>query len=959
MNSDRKLLIAAFAAITFLTAGPARAAVDRPVQVAPAAGAVVRFMPAFAWTVVSRADKYEFQLSADPAMNAVVPGGDFFTRNTRATALKTLPNGAYYWRVRAVGGDGSVSPWTPPRPFTKNWDLQPAKQTPGDGQALTFPTNPVVLRWSGVPGASEYLVPVASDPSLANLVFRYSNQDDPNGPPNVVATSAAIASPLSVGTYYWGVVPVDAEGNRGLATPVTSFVWVWPSATSATFQDLDSALEVVDPKFAWNPVPGAARYEVEVNPTPDFVPGSKVCCGGTTIANSLSPTKVFHNNTYYWRVRALDPDGNAGAWNVGTPFQKSFDNVPPVDFPSIKNVRMRDNVDDPGTDLDSGTPGYQTQVPIVRWDPVPGASSYEVDVTPFESGICNWTAPAHHWRVNTAVPAWTPLGNGWNGVKPYSDPLGVANESVSLVPGSYCARVRARTDRDTANQDVYGDYTYLDDGTGLGTAFQWLGYPSGGSAGCNPGYLCSADYLTPARGTLTRQTPYFTWQSFGGAQSYFVLVAKDASFTTIVDYGFTHVPAYAPRTSTQIRTYTDENTSYYWAVLPAQNFDGSLAVGNPLLAAAADFQKQSLPPNLLYPAAGQVFSDQPTFRWSPAGGARRYRFQVASDATFSNLLDDVTTDATSYSSNTTYPADTVLYWRVRADDENLTGLTWSATGTFQKTLVAPVPSDQNPTHGEMLPVWAWNYVQGASSYDVSIDQPNGQNRYFSGFRVPVVSFIKMTGTGIFHWRVRAEFPQSGFGETPGPWSATQSFTRTIGEPVNARTDATTDHVLLSWDPRIGIKTYKVQISSAPDFSLPIETTSTDNHSYAPPMTSYAYAAGGILYWRVAGVDEDRNQGDWSQAQTIRLLPKMRMTTTGSARRKRKSRVNIYVVDGRGQRLAGVRVRVTGAGVKPRALRTNRFGSVVFKVKPRRKGTLSFTATKAGYQPAYATVRVRR
>jgi hypothetical protein len=258
----------------------------------------------------------------------------------------------------------------------------------------------------------------------------------------------------------------------------------------------------------------------------------------------------------------------------------------------------------------------------------------------------------------------------------------------------------------------------------------------------------------------------------------------------------------------------------------------------------------------------------------------------------------------------------------------------------------------------MLPVWAWGYVQGASSYDVSIDQPNGQNRYFSGFRVPVVSFIKMTGTGIFHWRVRAEFPQSGAGETPGPWSATQSFTRTIGEPANARTDSATDHVLLAWDPKVGIKTYKVQISSDPSFSTPVETTSTDNPSYAPTMTQYGYSAGGTLYWRVAGVDEDRNQGDWSRAQLIQLLPKMRLTVTGRARRRHRSLLNVYVVDGRGQRLAGVRVRVTGAGVRPRALRTNRFGSVRFTVRPRRRGTLTFTATKGGYQAAYGTLRVR-
>ena len=77
-------------------------------------------------------------------------------------------------------------------------------------------------------------------------------------------------------------------------------------------------------------------------------------------------------------------------------------------------------------------------------------------------------------------------------------------------------------------------------------------------------------------------------------------------------------------------------------------------------------------------------------------GARRYRVQVADDPTFGSLLDDVLTDSTAYTSNTSYPADTILYWRVRADDENLIGLTWSSVGTFRRRLPAPALSATNP-----------------------------------------------------------------------------------------------------------------------------------------------------------------------------------------------------------------------------------------------------------------------
>ena len=64
---------------------------------------------------------------------------------------------------------------------------------------------------------------------------------------------------------------------------------------------------------------------------------------------------MFRDNTYYWRVRALDAAGNAGVWNRGPDFVKTFDKVPPVTAPSIKNLHMRDNLADPGTDVDLGT----------------------------------------------------------------------------------------------------------------------------------------------------------------------------------------------------------------------------------------------------------------------------------------------------------------------------------------------------------------------------------------------------------------------------------------------------------------------------------------------------------------------------------------------------------------------------------------------------------------------------
>jgi hypothetical protein len=626
---------------------------------------------------------------------------------------------------------------------------------------------------------------------------------------------------------------------------------------------------------------------------------------------------------------------------------------------------MRDNLSDPGSDLDPATPdSYETRVPMITWDPVPGAASYQVEV----AVDCNFGAALGHWISNTSVNAWTPLGAGWNGVKPYPDSRLVATDFPKLEAGkTYCARVRARSDRDTAGGDVYGDYTYVVNGRGKATlgpqpAFKWLGPPSGGpcTPSCNPGYLGAGDYLVPATGTLSPRTPYFTWKPLGGKASYFVLVAKDAQFSNIVDYGFTQLPAYSPRNLFGPTTYPDETTSYYWAVLPATAENGGFPSPDPLQAAAQSFEKRSTPPTRLDPAAGSTLMGHPTFRWTAVEGARRYRLQVAQDDRFgSALLEDVVTDSTAYTSNTTYPADTVLYWRVRADDENLIGLTWSATGTFQKRLEAPRPSATNPTRGDYIPTWTWDPVPGAVSYDVHVDLPDGTQRDLTGMRTAALTPIVMYGTGVFRWSVRANFPRQPFGTVPGPYSGTHVFTRTIAEPTGVRSDASHKYPLLLWDPKPGPKSYRVQISTREDFAQLVETVATDNTSYAPLLLHPAYAGDDPIYWRVAAVDEGNNVGDWSPTQRIGVVRRMRLNARGTLKRKRTRAIVITVLSGGNRAIAGATVRVSGAGARRMARRTNRRGVVTFRVRPRLGGSVLFRATKSGYGSATLRLRVRR
>ena len=139
--------------------------------------------------------------------------------------------------------------------------------------------------------------------------------------------------------------------------------------TGLAVSDLVSDPEVFDPEFSWSAVTGAKGYEVEVNSTSSWASGSKVCCSSisvsvkmTTYGTSYSPPVVLPNNTYYWRVRAIDASGNAGPWAAGPAFAKAFANVPSTPAPVVDNLRLVDR------NLDTLAPGQRSVVAAVSID---------------------------------------------------------------------------------------------------------------------------------------------------------------------------------------------------------------------------------------------------------------------------------------------------------------------------------------------------------------------------------------------------------------------------------------------------------------------------------------------------------------------------------------------------------------------------------------------------------------
>jgi hypothetical protein len=942
-------------AFALSAAGAARSAPPKPlpapVELAPADRATVPSLPAFTWKRVAGAVRYEVQVAASRNFSSLITDGGqtLKTRNTAATVDRTHPDGQYFWRVRAVSASGRAGRWTATRELTKRWDLRPQLLTPEPGEAIVYPGRPLLLDWAPVTGALRYEVIVGTDETLSQPAIG-------RGAVTTAGTVLNLPGTLAPGkTYFWAVTPLDGRGNRGARSEVRSFVWEWPTRTTTQpVTDLDPRPEVFDPLLRWAAVPGAARYEVEVSASDVFAPGSKVCCDDKPLNTAYAPRKVLPNNRYFWRVRPVDASGNPGEWTGGPEFVKSFAPL----APTVPSLRLQDADRAVGPDAGAATDDERVPSvtdPVVRWDAVPGASAYEVRVVPFNTGTasCNWTANGtEQWTVLTATTAWAPQAGQWNNISP-------TGERVSYDPGKalvdgrlYCARVRAHADRDATREDVRSDWTQLRTaGVTSPVGAAAFRFRERAPLGLETPTVTTPDtYTTPAIGTVSTATPVFTWKPVRGAAAYYVVVARDPDFTNVVDTTLTTHTVHAPRYRVNPLTYADEASSYFWAVVPTSSPNGNGIQGTPQSNHGQPFFKQSVAPVGTGP---EMLDGHPLFRWTPAEGARSYRLQVARDPSFGSLVEDVTTNATAYAALETHPVDAQLFWRVRATDETGIGLSWSAVQTYTRSLPVPALDAGNPLGGTVIPALSWSPVPGAIGYDLHVDQADGTKKEF---RVPTSAFtpVGFYGTGVWSYRVRGVFPGERTAEIKGAYSPSRTFTRSIGVPTSATTDARRGRLVFSWAPVDGAKLYQVEVATTTSFERPLIRKDVDAPVYAPLLDREELLAGN-LFWRVRSLDEGDQEGGW-KVGSFSAGAALKLTLSGKLKVGRTVTLKLAVKDGQ-KVVKGATVALSGAGIS-RRVKTDRKGRAKLKVRPGRAGTLELKASTGDGRFGRRTFRVR-
>ena len=842
ITTSSATLAATFVALLVLCAS-AQAHLAAPRLQSPSNKSKVQALPAFTWTAVRGAASYQFEFSADRNFSSGVNGfgtGPVGLQTTAITNDQTIPDGTYYWRVRAVTAQDVPGPWSTMRKLTKHWSSAPRLLSPVH-KTVDWPSSTLLLKWTTVPHAVNYEVTIATSPSLADPVF---------GPTQVQGPEYAFPSVLAPDTYYWAVQPVDAAGQLGVRSAVKSFTWAWPSNTTLSETDVSPDSSYEEPSFSWTPVPGASRYELQVATDPTYPNNAIILDASSVLGTTYTATNFFPNHTtLYWRLRAIDTNGDAGAWNDGQSFTESFDAV----SPSIQNLHV---VDQDGNAVD----GQTTTDPIIRWSPVPGASAYTLTFAPwsaedgcdFNSGIAAETTPETAWTVGAGSGS-----NGWESSEFQWPSNADGGGNVALGYGSYCVSVVAfRSDSPLQGSTITSDPTVL--GDALQAAFTYGPATVSGTLGATTATY-SPGLVPPAAGaggvdagSTLSTTPLLEWQPVQGADGYFVVIANDEGFdpNSIVTGAYTTTTAWVPPLSLQ-----DQTGDYWWEVIPVSS---SEANGQPLLSTPESgaylpqpFDKSSTPPVPVSPVNDANAATQPTFTWRSAQGAVNYTLEIAADPSFANPLETDTTDSTSYTSVSTLPAGKTLYWRVRANDISHS-LNWSATQTFTHNLPAPSPSSKSPSGGSTIPQLSWTPVSGATAYNVMFTTGGGSQTVSVG--TPYLTPTEFLNPGITDWRVQAVFP----GGATSAFSSQKSYKRTIPAPNGIHATKAGSRILVTWNPDPIAKEYVIQLSTTTGFDSPIVSDTTANTAWVPQITPQQAAE--KLYWRLAVVDAQGNVG---------------------------------------------------------------------------------------------------
>ena len=653
---------------------------------------------------------------------------------------------------------------------TPYWTQYQSRTSATDYKASSGPAAPTVtggndsqgrptLKWNAVSGAAKYEVYRAR--SKDGDYIKYAT---------VTGTSYTNTSYIENGnTYYYKVRALDANGTAG----------AWSSVVSVTYKQTLPAPTVTGgndaqgrPTLKWNAVSGAAKYEVyrARSKDGDYIKYSTVT--GTSYTNT---SYIESGSTYYYKVRALDANGTAGAWS------------------SIVSVTYKQTLSAPTVTGGNDSQGR----PTLTWNAVSGAAKYEV------------------YRARSL--------NG-DYIK-YSTVTGTSYTNTSYIENgnTYYYKVRA----------LKSD----------GTAGAW-------SSIVSVTYKQTLSAPTVTGGNDSQGRPTLKWNAVSGAAKYEVYRARSLNgdyikYSTVTGTSYTNT------------SYIENGNTYYYKVRALKS-DGTAGAWSSVVSVT---YKQTLPAPTV--TGGNDAQGRPTLTWNAVSGAAKYEVYRArsKDGTYTKYS---TTTGTAYTNSSYLTSGATYYYKVRALGANGNAGPYSAVVSVTCRLKLTAPSVTGGTDAQGRPTLKWNAVSGAAKYEVyRARSMNGDYIKYStvtGTSYTNTSYLANGTT--YYYKVRALGSDGSYGPYSTPVSVT--YKAPFGAPLVTGSKDSQGRPALKWDKVTDAAKYEVYRARSKDGTYSLMSTQS-----ATGYTNTSYLANGTTYYyKVRALKANGTASAYSSVVTI-------------------------------------------------------------------------------------------
>ena len=302
----------------------------------------VGLRPTFSWTPFTAAARYDVSI----LQIAGNKGEVYRNRNVSGTSL-TIPTdldlGAHRVWVRSVNAAGVSGRWSQPLSFSVDKLVNALAGTSVSMNARS------TLDWADIPQATSYdmrLINVETGSVLANVGSLPSSQ------------SSGLAT-LLPGKYRYFV-----RGNTASGSGQWSDGYDYTILSNPTLKTVTST-DTATPTLHWNPVKGAATYEVYLTDLSAVGGAKRITSVNKTNGTSLPVPTSLGLGHYRYTVRAIDAHGQMTSWSS------------PGDF-KVETIGR----------ITSPTGPVNTAFPTITWKQIAGAVRYDIWIADKLGNVC-------------------------------------------------------------------------------------------------------------------------------------------------------------------------------------------------------------------------------------------------------------------------------------------------------------------------------------------------------------------------------------------------------------------------------------------------------------------------------------------------------------------------------------------------------------------------------------------